>query len=65
MDIIDQKSGVKFSPEDRSALLHQAIEGKELWAKKPSIVVLPDNRAFSESFKQLLEDQNKAATPPK
>jgi hypothetical protein len=28
MDVIDQKSGVKFSAEDRAALLHQAIQSK-------------------------------------
>ena len=38
MDIIDQKSGVKFSAEDRAALLHQPIVGKELWK---GLVLLP------------------------
>jgi hypothetical protein len=28
MDVIDQKSGVKFSADDRSALLHQAIKSQ-------------------------------------
>ena len=33
MDIIDQKSGVKFSPEDRQALLKKPIVSKDLTYK--------------------------------
>jgi hypothetical protein len=52
LDVIDQKSGVKFSKEDRKLLLHQSIQSAdfssliEKWYKKSGVTVIAPGAAM-------------------
>jgi hypothetical protein len=62
MDIIDQKSGVKFSDADRAALLHQAIDTKDLWVAK-SMVGVPLNGNLKDLLDAWSKELDKAPPP--
>jgi hypothetical protein len=62
MDIIDQKSGVKFSDADRAALLHQAIDTKD-WYVKKNIEVIPWDGDLPKFLERWSKEQDKNLKP--
>lgn len=60
IEVIENNSGVKFSDEDRAALLHQPIESSGLAWKKDFFAV-PLNGDLKEFFRKWSEQQDKGA----
>jgi hypothetical protein len=65
IEVIERNSGVKFSNEDREALLSKPIASKDLssWKSK-DWAIFPYNGDFKDFFKKLQEEKNNT-TPSK
>jgi hypothetical protein len=67
MDVIDQKSGVKFSDADRAALVHEPITAKDLSAWKDGgkeYTIVPLDGSMADSMKKWFEDLEKDKGAP-
>jgi hypothetical protein len=54
---------VKFSNEDLAALLHQAIDTKDLYYVNKKIVGVPWDGNFKDLFNEWSEEQDKTSKP--